>query len=41
MGGFISPKAKKFMDFFNPKKVHLGRYIDFNSLRAYGIGDVS
>ena len=28
------------MDYFNPDKVRLGRYLDFDSLQAYGIGDM-
>ena len=38
--GFISSKVKKFMDLFNPDKVHLERYVDFDSLRGYGTGDM-
>ena len=40
LGGFISLKAKKFMECFNPKKAYFGGYLDFDSLGAYGIGDI-
>jgi len=38
--GFIILKAKKFTDYFNPDKVRLGRYVDFDSLQSYGIRDM-
>ena len=38
--GFISLKARRFMDYFKPDKVCLERHADFDSLNEYEIGDI-